>query len=317
MLRLLGRKLLFIVVLLPLLNFVGYAYALFAPQFFADSMPFLAPQTAVSLDELSPASSYRAYLTGVLAGDWGRVGANPVWDTLWTAVGNSLVLLLTAVFLMLSLGPLLGFLSISHRTQRLTPFGLLISTIGLSLPRFFLGGALIAAMLYGILLTTNTGSLLPISGYGLDEHLILPVLVLASGPTFRIAGIVASLLEQELKKDYIRFAHSRGFGLTAVYLRHALPNIVAPILTTIGNTMRLLIGGLIVVETLFLWPGIGQIFMFVMGLRHNIRNPLPYFLHPETLALIAMWFALWLLLTDLIVTLAAHWFDPRSQEATQ
>ncbi|MEM7113282.1 MAG: ABC transporter permease [Chloroflexota bacterium] len=312
MLRLLGRKLLLLILLLPLLNFIGFAYATLAPTLFADSMPFLVPQTTNSLDDLNTTSNYLTYFSGVLDGDWGRIGANTVWDAVWPAVQNSFVLLLTAVSVILLFGPLLGFLSISRRTQRLSPFGLLISTIGLSLPRFFLGGAIIAAMIYGVLLVSDSGPRLPISGYGLDEHLILPVVVLATGPTFRIAGIVASLLEQELQKDYIRFAQSRGFSQTAVYLRHALPNIAPAIVTTIGNMLRLLIGGLIVVETLFLWPGIGQLFMFVMGLRLNIRNPLPYFLHPETLALIAMWFGLWLLLTDLITTLTARWLDPRT-----
>ena len=75
----------------------------------------------------------------------------------------------------------------------------------------------------------------------------------------------------------------------------------------------MLIGGLIVVETLFLWPGIGRIFMSVMGLRINVREPLPYFLHAETLAMLAVLFGLWLLIVDLIVSVGSYWLDPRVQ----
>lgn len=313
MLRLLARKLLLIMILLPVLNFVGYSYARLAPKLFANSMPFLAPQNARNLDQISNSASYLNYLQNLLRGDWGHIGAIPITEALIPSVGRSMVLIITAVFIMLLLGPLLGFLSVSRRTRRRTPLGLLIATVGLSLPRFFLGGAIIAAMLYGIIFVGQNGTLFPLSGYGLDIHLVLPLVVLATGPTLRIAGVTATLLEQELQKDYVRFAQSRGLSWTAVYLRHALPNIAPAILVTIGNALRMLIGGLIVVETLFLWPGIGRIFMSVMGLRISVREPLAYFLHPETLAMLAVFFGLWLLIVDLIVSVGSHWLDPRLQ----
>lgn len=313
MLRLLGRKLLLILILLPLLNFIGYSYALLAPKLFANSMPFLAPQDVRNLDEISTGASYLTYARNLLGGDWGHIGAIPVVEALLPSLGRSMILIITAVFIMTLLGPLLGFFSVSRRTRRLTPLGLLISTVGLSLPRFFLGGAIIAAMLYGIIFVGQNGTLFPLSGYGLDIHLVLPLVVLSTGPTLRIAGVTATLLEQELQKDYVRFAQSRGFSWTAVYFRHALPNIAPAILVTLGNALRMLIGGLIVVETLFLWPGIGRIFMSVMGLRINVREPLPYFLHAETLAMLAVLFGLWLLIVDLIVSVGSYWLDPRLQ----
>jgi peptide/nickel transport system permease protein len=315
MLRLLGRKLLLILILLPALNFVGYSYALLAPKLFVNSMPFLAPQSARNLDQISSNASYLSYVRGLFNGDWGHIGAIPVTEALLPSLGRSMVLIITAVFIMILLGPLLGLFSVSHRTRRLTPLGFLISTVGLSLPRFFLGGAIIAAMLYGIIFVGQNGTLFPLSGYGLDIHLVLPLVVLATGPTLRIAGVTASLLEQELQKDYIRFAQSRGLSWTAVYLRHALPNIAPAILVTIGNALRMLIGGLIVVETLFLWPGIGRIFMSVMGLRISVREPLAYFLHPETLAMLAVFFGLWLLIVDLFVSVGSRWLDPRLQNS--
>ena len=135
MLRLLGRKLLLILILLPLLNFIGYSYALLAPKLFANSMPFLAPQDVRNLDEISTGASYLTYARHLLGGDWGHVGAIPVIEALLPSLGRSMILIITAVFIMTLLGPLLGFLSVSRRTRRLTPLGLLISTVGLSLPR--------------------------------------------------------------------------------------------------------------------------------------------------------------------------------------
>ena len=121
MLRLLGRKLLLILILLPLLNFIGYSYALLAPKLFVNSMPFLAPQDVRNLDEISTSASYLAYARNLLGGDWGHIGAIPVIEALLPSLGRSMILIITAVFIMLLLGPLLGFFSFGE--QGCTPSG--------------------------------------------------------------------------------------------------------------------------------------------------------------------------------------------------
>jgi peptide/nickel transport system permease protein len=316
MLKLIGRKLLLILIMLPLLNFLGFQYGKIAPALFPDSMQFFR-QSAERLNRtFPPAETYGEYLRGGLQGDWGHAGRFPITTILGQSVGNSLWLIGSAVSIMLILGPLLGFLSISPQTGRLTRGGLFIATAGLSLPRFFLGGAILSLMIYYVLfLHVRQGTPLPISGFGLDVHLILPITVLAVGPTLRIAGVVARLLEREVQQDYIRVAYSKGLSWIGVYLRHAWPNMVSAVLVTIGNSMRLLIGGLIVVETIFLWPGLGRMFMFMMGLTINTQADLVYFLHRELMAAVAALFGLWLLTADFITAVAAYALDPRISQA--
>ena len=317
MLGLIRRKILLILIMLPLLNFLGFQYGRLAPDLFPESMQFFR-QSAERLNRTyPPAETYGDYLSGVWQGDIGHAGIFPITTILAQSTGNSMVLMGTAVLIMIILGPILGFLSVSYRTRRLTRPGLILATTGLSMPRFFLGEAILAVMVYAVLiLGLRRGTPLPLSGYGLDEHLILPILVLAVGPTLRIAGVVARLLEHELQQNYIRVAESKGVGGIGIYIRHALPNIISVVIITIGNSMRLLIGGLIVVEMVFLWPGLGRMFMYIMGLSVNTQADLVYFLHPELLAALAVLFGLWLLTADFVTSVVAYVSDPRQNQGS-
>lgn len=293
--RLLVRKLLLLFLLLPLLHYLGYTYAVSHPKQPAQGQ----------------APSYTAYLSQVPDGGLGRVGSGPITEIIGNGVENSLILLGAALLATALLGPLLGLLSISAQTRRMRPLAMLITTAGASLPGFFLGVAIISAMIYGIFSITRGRTPLPISGYGLDEHLVLPVLVLAVGPALQVARITAGMLENELHQEYIHVAQSKGLSWHRIYLRHALPNIASAVILTIGRSLRLLVSGLIVVEALFLWPGLGRIFTYAIGIRIDGREPLAYFLHPPLLATLAVVFGVALLLADLAANLFAYWSDPR------
>lgn len=297
MLRLLARKFLLILLLVPTLHLLGFLYATTHPIYTGEPI------------------TYSEYLTTFFSDGLGRVGSAPVSEILATNIQNSLVLLVLTLISVVFVGPLLGFVSIRRRTKRITPIATLITTAGSSMPGFFLGVAILAGMLYGVFgLSSSVGTILPISGFGLDEHLILPVLVLASGPTLQVARITASLIENELQQDYIRVAQSKGLNWRGVFWRHAIPNVAAAIISTIGRSMRIIIGGLIVVEALFSWPGIGRIFTYSVGVRLDGRQPFGYFLHPELIAMLAVVFGLSLLLADLIASIAAYGADPRLRQ---
>jgi len=303
MIQLLGRKLLTLIIFIPLLSMLGYFFASTHP---ANDMPAEGDPAAIA-----ESASYPAYIQGVLRGDLGEIGTTTISELVWTSVKNSLVLLSLTMLLTFVLGPLFGYLSISRRTRRIRPLALIIMTAGQSMPGFFLGVTVLALMLYGIFSLTAGSLPLPISGYGLDEHLILPVLVLAIGPTLQVARVTANLLENELQQDYIRLAQSKGLGWNAVYWRHAFPNIVAAVILTMGRSTRWLIGGLIVVESLFLWPGIGRVFAYAVGIRLDGRAPLQYYLQPELLATLFVIFGFGLLLADVVSSVLAFWSDPR------
>jgi ABC-type dipeptide/oligopeptide/nickel transport system permease component len=84
---------------------------------------------------------------------------------------------------------------------------------------------------------------------------------------------------------------------------------------TLGQSTRLLISALIIVETLFLWPGIGRLFMLDIGIRTDGRTPFDFFAHPEMLAALTMVFGGLLLLSDLVASIAAYLVDPRQRQA--
>lgn len=302
MARLIARKFLLILLFLPLLNFVGYTYAQVHPRLFTSALGNAVTATF---------EPYPAYLRGVLAGNLGRVDRVPVAEILSGPVQNSLVLVGFALLTAIVLGLLLGLISVSPRSKRMSTSGLFVLAAGSSMPGFLLGGVLLSIMVYLLFFTDAKRTFLPISGYGLDEHLILPVLVLAIQPTLHLAKVVAGLLENELQKDYIQVARSKGLSWPQLLWSHALPNMMSPILVTIGESVRLMVGALVIIEAVFIWPGIGRIFLFTIGLRLDARPPGVYFGNPPLLAAIAVVLGAILLLADLLFSVLAFSFDPR------
>jgi peptide/nickel transport system permease protein len=300
--RLITRKLLLMVIFLPLLNLVGYTYAQVHPRLFTSALGNAVTATF---------EPYPVYLRGVLAGNLGRVDRVPVAEILSGPVQNSLVLVAFALVTAIVLGMLLGLVSVSPRSKRMSTSGLFVLAAGSSMPGFLLGGVLLSIMVYLLFFTDAKRTFLPISGYGLDEHLILPVLVLAIQPTLHLAKVVAGLLENELQKDYIQVARSKGLSWPQLLWSHALPNMMSPILVTIGESVRLMVGALVIIEAVFIWPGIGRIFLFTIGLRLDARPPGVYFGNPPLLAAIAVVLGAILLLADLLFSVLAYSFDPR------
>ena len=302
MVRLLLRKILLILFLLPLLNLMGFLYALVHPRlFFSPSGGTVEPVSA----------SYSEYIRGLLSGNLGEVGNQTVVEIVADPVKNSLILVGISLLVAILFGLLLGFISISPRTKRMSSKSLAVLTAGSSMPGFLFGGVLLSGMIYQTLYAGRPRTLLPISGFGVDEHLILPVLVLSLQPMMYIAKITANLLENELQQDYVRVARSKGLSWMRLLWRHALPNMISPVLLTLGESLRLMVGALVIVEAIFIWPGIGRIFLFTIGLRLDARPPSIYFGNPFLLAAIAVILGALLLIADLIANVLAYRLDPR------
>ena len=300
--RLMLRKLLLLLIILPVLNFIGFSYARLHPRLFSSP---LSSTTAIT------EASYVDYLRGLLQGNFGQVGRISVAEAIAVPFRNSLVLVGVALLVTVVLGILIGLLAISPRSKRLSSGGLFFLSAGSSMPGFIFGGVLLSAMVYQVFFSDATRTFLPISGYGLDEHLILPVLVLALQPTLHLAKVIAGLLENELQKDYIQVARSKGLSWGRLLWSHAIPNMISPMLVTIGESIRLMLGALVIVEAIFIWPGIGRVFLFTVGLRLDARPPGVYFGNPPVLAAIAVLLGALLLLADLITAVLANLADPR------
>jgi len=132
--------------------------------------------------------------------------------------------------------------------------------LGQSVPNFWLGLML-------ILLFATTLSWLPSAGYGSAAHFVLPTVTLAFFFIARLTRLVRSELLEVMSQDYIRTARSKGLPESVVFRRHALRNIAVPIVTVLAVDFGALVGGAVVTETVFAWPGVGRLMIQAIGQR--------------------------------------------------
>ncbi len=168
-----------------------------------------------------------------------------------------------------------------------------ISLIGQSVPSFWLGIML-------ILLFARTLRLLPSAGSQTWQHLILPAVTLSLPLVGVITRLVRSGLLEVMHEDYIRTARSKGLSAQVVLSRHAMRNMLIPVITVIGIQMGNLLGGAVIVETVFSWPGIGRLLVDAISQRD-------YPLVQASILFITATF----ILINLLVDISYIYLDPR------
>ena len=250
----------------------------------------------------------------VLRGDLGTVpGAVPrsVGSLVAEAFPRTMVLLVLALGLAAIFGVIGGVLAVDRRTGAVSPAASMLGLVGFAMPAFMLGIlgvriAISASRMSGGWLPT-----LPAIGYGLDKHLILPVIALAIRPSAEVARVLSELLGEELRSDYVRTALAKGRTLAGALVRHALPNVAGAVAIALGGSLLTLLSSAIVVESLFEWPGLGRQLALALAPRTDGRPSGSVFLHPETVATLLVIMAA----LHLGVILAADWIaarlDPR------
>lgn len=168
-----------------------------------------------------------------------------------------------------------------------------LSLLGVSLPNFWLGPLLILAFSLGL-------GWFPVSGRDAPGSLVLPAITLGTGLAAVLARMVRAALLDVLGQDYIRSARAAGLGWPRVVLRHALPNAALPVVTLIGLQLGALLGGAVITETVFSWPGIGQLMVEAIQKRD-------YPLVQGCVLLISVLYVVVNTATDLLY----GWVDPR------
>ena len=198
---------------------------------------------------------YGRYLAQIAQGDFGRSFQSHrlVAEDIGTVYPKTMQLAFAAEALAVVAGVLLGVLATVAR-QRWANVALLgISVASLSLPLFWL--ALILQIVFALQL-----GLLPPSGYsqGLDRYILLPALTLALPTAGYLARITHSALAQLRQADFMRTAYAKGANEARAVLRHLLPNALIPIISVAGTDLSRLLAGILIVENIFAWPGIGK-----------------------------------------------------------
>jgi peptide/nickel transport system permease protein len=221
---------------------------------------------------------YGRYVDGLRKGDLGRsyvLTNRPVADDLRERFPATIELTVAAMLLAVFLGILIGVLSAVRRGTWLDTIGMTVSLLGLSVPIFWLG--LLMILLLGGILPTGGNldpriSLEPITRFVILDsllqgrgdalvsalrHLLLPAFALATIPMAIIARITRSSMLEVLTADYVRTARAKGLAEDVVVMRHAFRNALIPVLTIIGTQFGYLLGGAVLTETVFSWPGMG------------------------------------------------------------
>ena len=223
-------------------------------------LPDGAPQSAV--DEMSRQLGlqeplyvqYAVFLQSVVRGDFGesfqyRAAATAVVaERVWPTVHLSLVALAITVLV----GVPAGIVAAAKRGTVFDYGSIFLTALGQSLPSFWLGIMLI--LLFGVAL-----GWLPTSDYQGPIYLVLPAITLAAFPTALVARLTRSSMLEVLGREYVRTARSKGLREAAVILGHAVKNAAIPVITILGLQIGVLLGGAVITESVFSWPGIGKL----------------------------------------------------------
>lgn len=204
---------------------------------------------------------YARWLSRVVQGDWGR-SIQLKREVLPFIIGrfqNSVYLMIFAVLLACSVGVPVGILSAIRQYSLDDRIAMILVLMGFSTPIFWLG--IILQIIFGLKL-----GILPVSGMhsagqtgllDLSKHLILPAVALATGATAIIARMTRSSMLEVIRQDYVRTARAKGLNERSTIGRHALKNALIPVVTIVGLQVGYLLGGDILIEMVFSYPGIG------------------------------------------------------------
>lgn len=202
------------------------------------------------------------YISGLFQGDLGFSYAYNmnVTELILERFPNTIILTVSALLIALGVGIPAGIISAYKRNTAIDYLVMLVSLIGVSMPVFWLGVMLV------LVFSVNLG-VLPATGMGNWEsgmfdffrHLVLPSVTLATIPMANFARITRSSMLEVLSQDYIRTARAKGLKEKVVIWKHALKNALNPILSVLGMQVAGLLGGSILTETIFSWPGMGRL----------------------------------------------------------
>jgi peptide/nickel transport system permease protein len=197
---------------------------------------------------------YGRYLAGLAQGDLGRsyLQRTEVAELIWSRLPASLLLMAAAITTELLFGLTMGVLAAVRRGRGIDQALMIVSFVGVSAPQFVVG----ILLLYVFAVTLGW---FPIGGYGTAAHVVLPALTLGILGAGWYSRVMRSSMLDVLRQDYVRTARAKGLSRSRVLLRHALPNAILPVIAMIGIDIGLFMSGIVVVESVFGWPGVGQL----------------------------------------------------------
>lgn len=215
-------------------------------------------------------TQFANYLKALMMGDFGESYAyrTSVKELIYSRFGNTLILTLFSISLAIVIGVSTAFVSAVHHKKLLDRIFYFLSTVFISLPSFWLSILL-------VLLFSVTLGWLPSMGIASSDasimtylrYLILPGISMTLFPTARIYRMARSAFLLELKKDYVTYAYTKGLKKRWIFSKYILKNSLADIINTTNMIFIGMLGGSVIIETIFSWPGLGGLITDAIGRR--------------------------------------------------
>ncbi|OGP98427.1 MAG: ABC transporter permease [Deltaproteobacteria bacterium RBG_19FT_COMBO_52_11] len=248
----------------------------------------------MGLDQPLPVQYFK-FLAGMARGDFGMsfVSRRPALSLVLERMPMTLWLAASGLLLAMILSIPLGVLAAVRRNQIHDHSASVLAVVGQAMPLFWLDIMLI--IIFAVKLR-----LLPASGAGSFSHIILPASGIAVSLLPIFMRLTRSRMIEILSQDYIRTARAKGLGERAVLFRHALRNALIPVITILGFQFGMLLGGAVITETIFAWPGVASLVV------ESIFNSD----FPVVQAAVAL-FAILIVLANLITDITIAWLDPK------
>jgi peptide/nickel transport system permease protein len=205
---------------------------------------------------------YGAYLSGILRGDLGVSFSSrrPVAVEIGTRFWNTFSLSLAAISLATLIGIMLGVLSALFRGTLIDHLVTVVALLGISVPVFWLG------LLMMQLFSVNLGWL-PAAGHGTWRHFVMPTITLSVFSIAFITRMTRSSLLETIAQDYVRTARAKGVRERWVLILHSLRNALLPVTIVVGLRFGYMVGGAVITEEVFAWPGLGRLLILAVGQR--------------------------------------------------
>lgn len=206
---------------------------------------------------------YIHYMGNLLQGDMGTsyFSHKPVFDICMDRLPNTLILALAGIFIAIVVAIPLGLLAAIKQNSWIDTFSMAIGLFGVSMPNFWLGLLLILAF------SLNLGWFPSFGNTEGIRSLILPAFCISAAQAALIMRITRSSMLEVIRQDYLRTARAKGVREMIVIRKHALKNAFIPIITVIGTQLGVTLGGAVMVETVFAWPGMGRMIVDAIGQR--------------------------------------------------
>jgi peptide/nickel transport system permease protein len=238
---------------------------------------------------------YGSFVGNAFRGDFGYsfIRHQPAYEVITDKLPATIQLASFAFVLSLMISIPLGVLSAINAHKPLDKIATVLALIGQSIPSFWLGILLI--LFFGVYLKW-----LPISGSGTWQHIIMPGITLAAFPIARNMRLTRSSMLDFMQRDFVRTARAKGISENRVVYAHVLRNSLLPIVTSIGLELGFLLGGSVITETIFGWPGVGREIVAAIGSKD-------FYVVQAGVIMLALIFAA----VNLLIDLAYSWIDPR------